>query len=145
MKIFEGIIVSVGMNKTAVVELSRKTPHPLYKKLIKRSKKFKADTTGFEPVVGSLVKIVETRPISKDKYFKILSVSGVKALKKTIEPTEELDSSIKIKKPATTEGTASNAASRSLAETPFDVTQGKQKKVRVRKTVQKVTKKEATN
>ena len=96
MKIFEGIVISIGMNKTAIVEVSRRTPHPLYKKLIKRSKKYKADSAGFTPVIGNLVKIIETRPISKDKYFKILIISGVKQLKKIIEPTEELDNSVKV-------------------------------------------------
>ena len=66
MKVFEGIIISVGMNKTVVVEVSRRTPHPLYRKLIKRSKKLKADNAGFEELeVGNRVKIIETRPISK--------------------------------------------------------------------------------
>ncbi|MBI2621889.1 MAG: 30S ribosomal protein S17 [Candidatus Levybacteria bacterium] len=77
MKIFEGIIVSTGMKNTAVVELYRKTPHPIYKKLIKRSKKFKADNRGFEEAgVGTLVQITETRPISKDKHFKITKIVG---------------------------------------------------------------------
>lgn len=82
MKIFEGIIVSVGMKNTAVVEVFRKTPHPLYKKLIKKSKKIKADTSSVEPVVGNIVRITETRPISKDKYFKILEIVGSKQIKK---------------------------------------------------------------
>lgn len=77
MKILEGIIVSTGMNKTIVVEVTRKTPHPLYKKLIKRSKKYKVDNSGFEDItVGSVVRITETRPISKDKYFKVSEILG---------------------------------------------------------------------
>ncbi|GEM_PF-106634 len=77
MKILEGIIVSTGMNKTVVVEVTRKTPHPLYKKLIKRSKKYKVDNSGFEDLaVGTVVKIVETRPISKNKYFKVSEILG---------------------------------------------------------------------
>ncbi len=75
MKVFEGIITSVGMNKTVVVEVFRRTPHPLYKKLIKRSKKLKADNTGFENLeLGNRVRITETRPISKDKYFRVSRV-----------------------------------------------------------------------
>ena len=75
MKVFEGIIISVGMNKTVVVEVSRRTPHPLYRKLIKRSKKLKADNAGFEELeVGNRVKITETRPISKDKYFRVSQI-----------------------------------------------------------------------
>lgn len=74
MKTFEGKIVSLKMNKTAVVEIVRRTPHPLYKKLLRRSKKFKADTNGLELVVGQKVKIAETKPIAKGKFFKVLEV-----------------------------------------------------------------------
>lgn len=75
MRTFDGIVVSKGMNKTVVVEITRRTPHPLYKKLIRMSKKFKVDNTGFEQVeLGGIVRIVETRPISKGKYFKIQKV-----------------------------------------------------------------------
>ncbi len=74
MKTFSGKIVSTKMQNTAVVEVTRRTPHPLYKKLLKRSKKFKADTTGQKVTVGDTVIIAETKPISKDKHFKILEV-----------------------------------------------------------------------
>lgn len=73
-KTFTGKIISLKMNKTAVVEVTRKTPHPLYKKLLKRSSKFKADTAGLTLEIGQKVKIVETKPISKDKFFKVLEV-----------------------------------------------------------------------
>lgn len=72
MKTFNGIVVSSRMNKTAIVEVIRRTAHPLYKKLIKRSKKYKVDTEGKEVVVGSQVTIVETRPVAKEKHFRIL-------------------------------------------------------------------------
>ncbi|MGA2911111.1 MAG: 30S ribosomal protein S17 [Candidatus Levyibacteriota bacterium] len=74
MKVFKGKIVSLKMNKTAVVEIVRKTPHPLYKKLLRRSKRYKADTAGLELVLGQTVKIAETKPMSKGKFFKILEV-----------------------------------------------------------------------
>lgn len=73
-KIFNGTIISVKMNKTAVVEVTRKTPHPLYKKLLKKSKKYKVSIGEFEVSLGDKVKIIETRPISKDKHFKIIEV-----------------------------------------------------------------------
>jgi small subunit ribosomal protein S17 len=73
-KTLEGIIVSVKMQKTAVVKVTRETPHPLYKKLIKRDNKLNVDIGTFTPVVGDKVRIVETKPISKTKYFKILEV-----------------------------------------------------------------------
>lgn len=73
-KTFNGKIVSVKMQKTVLVEIVRKSPHPVYKKLLKRSKKFKADTAGLSLNLGDNVKIVETKPISKDKNFKVLEV-----------------------------------------------------------------------
>lgn len=71
MKIFEGVVVSTKMQNTAVVEITRKIAHPLYKKLLKRSKKHKVHTEGVSVKVGDTVKIVEVKPISKDKHFKI--------------------------------------------------------------------------
>ena len=73
-KIFEGKIVSLKTDKTAVVEIVRYVPHRLYKKLLKRSKNFKADTGNVEVKLGDKVKIVETKPISKNKNFKVLEV-----------------------------------------------------------------------
>ena len=73
-KTFVGKIVSVKMNKTVVVEVVRKTPHPLYRKLIKRSGRYMADTGELTLSVGDKVKIAETRPMSKNKFFKVLEV-----------------------------------------------------------------------
>jgi small subunit ribosomal protein S17 len=73
-KILTGKIISTKMQDTAVVEVVRRVPHPLYKKLLKHSKNFKVDTKGQTVAVGNRVKIVETRPISKDKHFKIQEV-----------------------------------------------------------------------
>lgn len=69
MKIFEGIVVSTSMQNTAVVKVTRSVTHKLYKKVLKRSKKYKVDTEGIKVSVGDSVKIIETRPISKDKHF----------------------------------------------------------------------------
>ncbi|MCL6096267.1 MAG: 30S ribosomal protein S17 [Patescibacteria group bacterium] len=71
-KIFEGKVVSLKMQNTAVVEVLRRVPHPMYKKVLKRTKKHKADTAGLALLVGDKVKIVEVRPISKEKHFKVL-------------------------------------------------------------------------
>ena len=73
-KTFEGKVISSKMQNTVVVEIFRRKPHPLYKRLLKRSTKFKVDTTGQSVNVGDKVKIIETRPISKGKYFKIIEV-----------------------------------------------------------------------
>lgn len=100
MKIFEGIVVSGGKNNTVVVEVSRRTPHPLYKKLIRLSKKLKADTSDLEVVIGNKVKIAETRPISKDKYFKVIEIVAEKHVKKTrkIEAVEAIEEKPIVKK-----------------------------------------------
>ncbi|MFH1186801.1 MAG: 30S ribosomal protein S17 [Candidatus Levyibacteriota bacterium] len=73
-KSFNGIITSLKMQKTAVVKIERRAPHPLYKKLLKRSRNFKADTGDLSLKVGDKVKIVEVKPISKDKKFKVVEV-----------------------------------------------------------------------
>lgn len=73
-KTLEGNIVSLKMNGTAVVEVTRKVAHPLYKKLMKKSKKFKADTSGMELALGQKVRIVSIKKMSKDKYFKVAEV-----------------------------------------------------------------------
>lgn len=73
-KIYEGVVVSLKMQKTAVVRITSKNPHPLYKKLIKSYKKVKADIGTLRPAMGDMVKIVEVKPISATKNFKILEV-----------------------------------------------------------------------
>lgn len=67
-----GEVVSTKMQKTVVVRIERKFRHPLYKKVIIRHKKYKAHNENLELTVGDKVKIEETRPISKDKHFKIV-------------------------------------------------------------------------
>lgn len=73
-KVLKGLVVSTGMPQTVVVEVVEKRPHKLYRKLIKHSKKYKVDTAGVVAVVGDTVRIVETRPLSKDKHFKLAEV-----------------------------------------------------------------------
>ncbi len=73
-KTFEGKVVSTKMQNTVVVEVFRRKPHPLYKRLLKRSTRFKVETGEYSVNVGDKVKIIETRPISKGKYFKIMEV-----------------------------------------------------------------------
>lgn len=73
-KMLEGAVVSVKMQKTAVVSIVRQYPHPLYKKLLKRNKRINTDVDNFSVVVGDRVKITETKPISKTKHFKIMEV-----------------------------------------------------------------------
>ena len=90
MKILEGKIISIGMKNTVVVEVGRVKPHPLYGKLIRLSKKYKADNAGFEElIVGTGVKIQETRPISKQKHFKIIGLISNNEIKKLKTTSKE--------------------------------------------------------
>ena len=73
-KVFKGKIISLKMQKTAVVEVKRTTIHPMYKKVLRRSKKYKADTGDLILNVGDIVMIKETKPLSKDKNFKVEGV-----------------------------------------------------------------------
>ncbi|MCK8816199.1 30S ribosomal protein S17 [Natroniella sulfidigena] len=66
-----GEVVSDKMDKTVVVAVERKTQHSLYKRVIKRTSKFKAHDENNECNEGDIVKIVETRPISKQKSWKV--------------------------------------------------------------------------
>ena len=69
-----GIVVSDKMDKTVVVLVSDKSKHPLYKKTITTSKKYKAHDENNECGVGDTVKIVETRKLSKDKTWRIAEI-----------------------------------------------------------------------
>lgn len=73
-KTLYAVVVSDKMKKTVIVEIAMKFPHPLYKKIIKRDNRFSVDIGNFTPKVGDKVKIVETKPISKTKHFRILEV-----------------------------------------------------------------------
>ena len=73
-KVFIGKVIATKMQDTAVVEISRLLPHPLYRKLLKRSKNFKVALNNKKVEVGNTVKIQETKPISKDKHFKLVEV-----------------------------------------------------------------------
>jgi small subunit ribosomal protein S17 len=79
-KVLTGKVIATKMQDTVVVQVSRRVPHPLYRKLMKKDQNFKVDTKGQEISVGDQVKIVETKPISKDKHFKIFKVVKGKAI-----------------------------------------------------------------
>ncbi len=69
-----GIVVSDKMQKTVVVLVERTIRHPLYKKTVRRSKKFKAHDEGDRCKVGDKVRIEETRPLSKDKNWRVVEI-----------------------------------------------------------------------
>lgn len=69
-----GVVVSDKMDKTVVVLVTGKKKHPIYGKYITFTKKYKAHDEKNDIHVGDTVEIVETRPLSKDKYFRVLRV-----------------------------------------------------------------------
>lgn len=73
-KTLEGVVVSNRMQKSVVVLVERQFQHPLYKKTIRRSKTYMAHDEQNECRVGDRVAITKTRPLSKNKRWRILSV-----------------------------------------------------------------------
>lgn len=69
-----GIVTSDKMEKTVVISVETLVEHPLYKKRIKRTTKFKAHDEQNQCKVGDKVKIVETRPLSKDKRWRVVEI-----------------------------------------------------------------------
>ena len=69
-----GIVSSDKMDKTIVVSIKDSVKHPLYKKVIKRSVKFKAHDENNECNIGDKVEIMETRPLSKDKRWRLVRI-----------------------------------------------------------------------
>ncbi len=69
-----GVVVSDKMDKTVVVAVTDKRKHPVYKKTITRTKKFKAHDENNECGVGDKVLIVETRKLSKDKNWRVAAI-----------------------------------------------------------------------
>lgn len=73
-KLRQGIVVSDGMDKTAVVRIDRRTTHPLYHKTVTRSSRFQVHDEHNELRVGDRVRIAETRPLSKKKRWRLVDV-----------------------------------------------------------------------
>ncbi|MDD5698184.1 MAG: 30S ribosomal protein S17 [Victivallaceae bacterium] len=69
-----GVVVSDVQNKTIVIEVVRRTPHPLYKKVIKLKKKYTAHDEQNQARIGDTVRVVETRPLSKAKRWRLLEI-----------------------------------------------------------------------
>jgi 30S ribosomal protein S17 len=73
-KVAMGVVVSNKMDKTVVVAIKDSVKHPLYSKVIKRTVKRKAHDENNECNIGDRVRIMETRPISKDKRWRLVEV-----------------------------------------------------------------------
>jgi len=69
-----GHVVSDKMDKTVVVRVETRVRHPLYGRIIKQSKKFKAHDENNESRIGDKVRIMETRPLSKEKRWRVVEI-----------------------------------------------------------------------
>ena len=69
-----GLVVSDKMDKTVVVAIADRVAHPLYKKIVKRTYKLKAHDETTACGVGDRVKVMETRPLSKDKRWRVVEI-----------------------------------------------------------------------
>jgi small subunit ribosomal protein S17 len=73
-KVRHGTVVSDKQDKTVVVAVETVVRHPLYGRRIKRTKRFKAHDEGNTCAVGDLVRVMETRPLSKDKNWRVVEI-----------------------------------------------------------------------
>jgi small subunit ribosomal protein S17 len=73
-KVREGVVVGDKMQKTVVVAIERRVPHPVYGKMVTRTAKFKAHDEENSAKVGDRVRITETRPLSKDKRWRVVEI-----------------------------------------------------------------------
>jgi len=75
-RVLQGVVVSDAMDKTVVVRVERRVMHPVYKKFIRRSKKYSAHDETNSCKVGDVVRIEECRPLSKLKSWVVLEAEG---------------------------------------------------------------------
>ncbi len=73
-KVREGVVVSDKMDKTVVVAIRTLTRHPLYQRVIRRTKKLKAHDESNECQRGDIVSVMETRPISREKRWRVVRI-----------------------------------------------------------------------
>lgn len=91
-KVRKGKVVSDRMQKTVIVEVERKFRHPKYKKVVRAKKKFKAHNPDNIAHMGDFVEIMETRPLSKEKRWRVVRVierAKVAIDEKTEKPKNE--------------------------------------------------------
>jgi small subunit ribosomal protein S17 len=80
-----GVVIGTKMKKTVTVLVERQVRHPLYKKIIKRKRKFLAHDEYEKCKLGDVVKIVETRPLSKQKRWRVQDIVGLSPTSKERE------------------------------------------------------------
>ncbi len=82
-KVREGLVVSNKMAKTVVVAVETSRVHPLYKKAVRLAKEYKAHDENNACKVGDKVKIIETRPLSKEKRWRVAEILSTKEIVET--------------------------------------------------------------
>lgn len=82
-KVKEGVVVGDKMDKTVVVAVETRKVHPLYKKAIRVTKKYKAHDENNACKIGDTVKIIETRPLSKEKRWRVVEITSKKGVAET--------------------------------------------------------------
>ncbi|MFO7995797.1 MAG: 30S ribosomal protein S17 [Dehalococcoidia bacterium] len=88
-KVREGLVVSDKMDKTVVVTVETRKVHPLYKKAIKVTTRYKAHDEKNECKIGDKVKMVETRPLSKEKRWRVAEITSKREMVETRPAQEE--------------------------------------------------------
>ena len=73
-KVRQGVVISDKGEKTCVVQINERKPHPIYKKMMTRSRKFYVHDEKNEAAIGDTVRIMETRPISKTKHWRLIEI-----------------------------------------------------------------------
>ena len=73
-KTMAGVVVSNKMDKTIVVKVERRFAHPVFKKVVKTTKKYKVHDENNECVEGDFIRIQETRPLSKEKRWRLIDI-----------------------------------------------------------------------
>lgn len=82
-KVKEGLVVGDKMDKTVVVAVETRKVHPLYKKAIRVTKRYKAHDENNAFKIGDTVKIIETRPLSKEKRWRVVEITSKKEVAET--------------------------------------------------------------
>ena len=90
-----GEVVSNKMNKTIVVEVTRRVPHPMYKRIVQKRKKFYAHDEEQTANIGDVVRIIECRPLSKLKRWQLGSI-----IRKAVQVTVEMPADVAAAKAA---------------------------------------------
>lgn len=88
-KVLQGQVVSNKMEKTITVKVERRLRHPVYERVIRRSKKFHAHDEYNRCAVGDTVRIIETRPLSKTKCWRLLEIVRPQARADAPSPARE--------------------------------------------------------